>query len=108
MTSKKRSPRGSQGNLLDEVLGAPLPVPSAANPAPLERVFALQRRLEGRDGARWRTVAYVASKHRAASMAPAVKLAQLSVLPMELRLVEECEDGSYKLAHSWNARDGWH
>lgn len=68
--------------------------------------FSIQRRISGRDGARWRSMCYVAGNPLPA-MKAAVALAKLSDPPLELRLMAEDEEGVVRQVHAWTATGGW-
>lgn len=68
--------------------------------------FSIQRRISGRDGARWRSMCYVAGNPLPA-MNAAVALAKLSDPPLELRVMAEDEEGVVRQVHAWTAASGW-
>ena len=68
--------------------------------------FAIQRRITGRDGARWRSMCYVAGNPLPA-MSAAVNLARLSEPQLELRVMAEGADGVARQVHAWTPKGGW-
>jgi len=75
-------------------------------PEPTADRFAIQRRITGRDGARWRSMCYVAGNPLPA-MSAAVNLARLSDPQLELRVMAEDADGVARQVHAWTPTGGW-
>jgi hypothetical protein len=76
------------------------------SPQPHAERFAIQRRICGRDGARWRSMCYVAGNPLPA-MSAAVNLAKLSEPQLELRVMAEDADGVARQVHVWTPTGGW-
>jgi hypothetical protein len=75
-------------------------------PEPYAERFAIQRRITGRDGARWRSMCYVAGNPLPA-MSAAVSLARLSEPQLELRVMAEDAHGVARQVHAWTPTGGW-
>ena len=71
-------------------------------------IYTLQRRIVGRDSARWRTVCYLPDeKGVLPAMKAAVTLARLSDPPLELRLMKIDDQGVHREANAWTRERGW-
>jgi len=82
------------------------PKPQGELSVPPAKSFAIQRRITGRDGARWRSICYVVGNPLPA-MTAAVALAKLSNPPLELRLMVEDKSGVVHQVHAWTTKGGW-
>jgi len=74
----------------------------------MSAAYALQRRIKGRDSARWRTVCYLSEeRHVLPAMTAAVALARVSDPLLELRLMKVDEQGVHRETAAWTLERGW-